>query len=255
MDSLLDFSGQVAMITGAASGFGRLLSQGLAARGCNLVIGDINQQELENTVSSLQLKDNKVVSLACDVSDESQVKAMVDAAMSNFGRLDIGVNNAGIAHSMTPLHEIEKATMDSQMAVNVNGVLFGMKHQIEVMLKQGSGHILNLSSMAGIGGAPKGAAYSAAKHAVVGLTRTAAVEYARKGIRANAICPFYSPTNILAQDGFDTEESQQRLARGCPMRRLAQPQEIVNTMILILSPGNSYMSGQTIAIDGAVSAW
>ncbi|MDO6710213.1 glucose 1-dehydrogenase [Aliiglaciecola sp. 2_MG-2023] len=255
MDSLLDFSGQVAMITGAASGFGRLLSQGLAARGCNLVISDINSEELANTVSSLKLGENKVISMLCDVSKEDQVKAMVDAAIENFGRLDIGVNNAGIAHHLTPLHKIDQATMDSQMAVNVNGVLFGMKYQIEAMLKQGSGHILNLSSMAGIGGAPKGAAYAAAKHAVVGLTRTAAVEYAKKGIRANAICPFYSPTNILALDGFDSPENQQRLAQGSPMRRLGQPQEIVNTMILILSPGNSYMSGQTIAIDGAVSAW
>lgn len=255
MDPLLDFTGQVAMITGAASGFGRLLSQGLAARGCNLVIGDINPEELQNTLDSLALDNNKAISVTCDVSDEAQVKNMVDAAVEHFGRLDIGVNNAGIAHSMTPLHEISKQTLDQQMSVNVNGVMYGMKYQIETMLKQGSGHILNLSSMAGIGGAPKGAAYSAAKHAVVGLTRTAAVEYARKGIRANAICPFYSPTNILATDGFDSPESQKLLARGCPMKRLADPQEVVNAMILVLSPGNSYMSGQTIAIDGAVSAW
>lgn len=243
------------MITGAASGFGRLLSQGLAARGCNLVLGDVNEDELKKTVTSLQLDGNKVFALKCDVSNELQVKAMVDKAITEFGQLDIGVNNAGIAHAMTPLHQIEQSTMDLQMAVNVNGVLYGMKYQIEAMLANGSGHILNLSSMAGIGGAPKGAAYAAAKHAVVGLTRTCAVEYARKGIRANAICPFYSPTNILDTDGMNTAEAHERLARGCPMRRLADPQEIVNTMILILSPGNSYMSGQTIAIDGSVSAW
>jgi NAD(P)-dependent dehydrogenase (short-subunit alcohol dehydrogenase family) len=130
-----------------------------------------------------------------------------------------------------------------------------MKYQIEQMLKQGSGHVLNIASMAGLGGAPKGGAYAAAKHAVVGLSRTAAVEYARKGVRVNAICPFYSPTNILALDGYDSKENQARLAQGCPMKRLADPQEVVNTMILILSPGNSYMNGQTIAIDGGVSAW
>ncbi len=255
MDALLDFTGKTAMITGAASGFGRLLAQGLAARGCNLVLGDINQEELQQTVNSLSLGDNNAVTLPCDVSQELQVKAMVDKALSEFGRLDIGVNNAGIAHSLAPLHELDQQTMDKQMAVNVNGVLFGMKYQIQAMLPQGDGQILNVSSMAGIGGAPKGGAYSAAKHAVVGLTRTAAVEYARKGIRVNAICPFYSPTNILAQDGFDSPENQERLARGCPMKRLADPQEVVNAMILVLSPGNSYMSGQTIAIDGAVSAW
>lgn len=255
MDSLLDFSGQVALITGAGSGFGRLLSQGLAARGCNLVISDINQAGLDETVASLTLGDNKVIAQLCDVSNESDCKAMADAAIEHFGRIDIGVNNAGIAHSVTAFHEIDAQTMQKQFDVNVNGVLFGMKYQIAQMLKQGSGHILNLASMAGIGGAPKGGAYSAAKHAVVGLTRTAAIENARKGVRVNAICPFYSPTNILAVDGFDSKEDQARLAMGCPMKRLADPQEVVNTMILILSPGNSYMTGQTIAIDGGVSAW
>lgn len=255
MDSLLDFSGQVALITGAGSGFGRLLAQGLASRGCNLVISDINQQGLDETVASLELGDNEVIAQLCDVSNEADCKAMADSAIEKFGRIDIGVNNAGIAHQVTAFHHIDEATMQQQFAVNVNGVLFGMKYQIEQMLKQGSGHILNLASMAGIGGAPKGGAYSAAKHAVVGLTRTAAIENARKGVRVNAICPFYSPTNILAVDGFDSKEDQARLAMGCPMKRLADPQEVVNTMILILSPGNSYMTGQTIAIDGGVSAW
>lgn len=255
MDTLLDFSGQVALITGAGGGFGRLLSQGLAKRGCNLVLSDINQQQLDETVASLELTDNKVIAQLCDVSDEQQCKAMAETALENFNRIDIGVNNAGIAHSLTALHELSGDVMDKQMSVNVNGVLYGMKYQIEQMLKQGSGHVLNIASMAGLGGAPKGGAYAAAKHAVVGLSRTAAVEYARKGVRVNAICPFYSPTNILALDGYDSKENQARLAQGCPMKRLADPQEVVNTMILILSPGNSYMNGQTIAIDGGVSAW
>ena len=255
MDDLLDFSGQVAVITGAGSGFGRLLAQGLAKRGCNLVLGDINQAGLDETVTSLSLSANKVVAQICDVSDESQCKALVDSAMEAFGKVDIGVNNAGIAHALSPLHLLEASTLDKQMSVNVNGVLYGMKYQIDAMLKGAGGHVLNISSMAGIGGAPKGGAYSAAKHAVVGLTRTAAVEYAKKGVRVNAICPFYSPTNIMAIDGYDSEENQARLAVGCPMKRLADPQEVVNTMILVLSPGNSYMNGQTIAIDGGVSAW
>ena len=154
---------------------------------------------------------------------------------------------------MTPLHQLTEVTRHSQFNVNVNGVLFGMKYQIEAMLKQGEGHVLNISSLAGLGGAPKGGAYAAAKHAVVGLTRTAAVEYARKGVRCNAICPFYSPTAILGE--FASEEGQAQLARGTPMKRLSKPQEVVNTMLLILSPGNSYMTGQTIAVDGGVTAW
>lgn len=255
MDTLLDFSDQVAVITGAAGGFGRLLSQELAKRGCNLVIGDIDQQGLDETVSSLQLGDNKVVAQICDVSNETQCKAMVDSAISNFGKLDIAVNNAGIAHSMSPVHKLEESVMNTQMAVNVNGVLFGMKYQIEAMIPKGKGHILNVSSMAGLGGAPKGGAYAAAKHAVIGLTKTAAVEYAKLGLQVNAICPFYTPTNIMNVDGMNTEQTRQRLAQGSPAKRLGTPQEIVNVMLLTLSPGNTYMTGQSIAIDGGVSAW
>lgn len=252
MDELLDFSGKVALITGAGGGFGRLLAQGLNKRGCKLVLSDINQQNLTDTLNSLEAPAD-AITLICDVAKEQDCKHMVDTALEKFGKVDIGVNNAGIAHDMTPLHQLTESTLDSQFGVNVNGVLFGMKYQIEAMLKQGEGHVLNVSSLAGLGGAPKGGAYAAAKHAVVGLTRTAAVEYARKGVRCNAICPFYSPTAILGE--FASEEGQAQLARGTPMKRLSNPQEVVNTMLLILSPGNSYMTGQTIAIDGGVTAW
>jgi NAD(P)-dependent dehydrogenase (short-subunit alcohol dehydrogenase family) len=252
MDELLDFTGKVALITGAGGGFGRLLAQGLAKRGCKLVISDINLQNLNETLASLP-DQNNAVSMLCDVSKEQDCKHMVDEALEKFGRVDISVNNAGIAHDLTPLHKLTEDTLHSQFNVNVNGVLFGMKYQIEAMLKQGEGHVLNISSLAGLGGAPKGGAYAAAKHAVVGLTKTAAVEYARKGVRCNAICPFYSPTAILGE--FASEEGQAQLARGTPMKRLSKPQEVVNAMLLILSPGNSYMTGQTIAIDGGVTAW
>lgn len=141
------------------------------------------------------------------------------------------------------------------MDVNVKGVLFGMKYQILAMLQQGKGNILNVSSMAGIGGAPKGGAYAAAKHAVAGITRTAAIEYGKKNVRVNAICPFYSPTNILNVEGYNTEQDRARMAMGCPMKRLGEPQEMVNVMLFLLSPGNTYMNGQTIAVDGGVSAW
>ncbi|KXI28741.1 SDR family NAD(P)-dependent oxidoreductase [Paraglaciecola hydrolytica] len=253
MDELLDFSGQVALITGAGSGFGRLLTLGLVKRGCRLVISDIDENNLAHTLEMAGDKAAQIISQRCDVANENDCKAMVDSAIQHFGRVDIAVNNAGVAHDMTPLHLLSEEILDKQWDINVKGVLFGMKYQIAAMLSQGSGHILNVSSMAGIGGAPKVGAYAAAKHAVAGLTKTAAVEYAKKGIRCNAICPFFSPTAILKD--FDTPESQAQLARGTPMKRLAQPQEIVNTMLLMLSPGNSYMNGQTIAVDGGVSAW
>ena len=253
MDELLDFSGQVALITGAGSGFGRLLTLGLLKRGAQLVIGDIDEVGLAQTLEQAGDLATRAISQHCDVANEQDCAAMVDSAIQHFGRVDIAVNNAGVAHELSPLHLLTAQTMDRQWDINVKGVLFGMKYQVAAMLAQGSGHILNVSSMAGIGGAPKGGAYAAAKHAVVGLTKTAAVEYARKGLRCNAICPFYSPTAILK--GHDSAESQAQLARGTPIKRLATPQEIVNTMLLMLSPGNTYMNGQTIAVDGGVSAW
>ncbi len=254
MDPLLDFTGKTALITGAASGFGKLLSEGLATRGCKLVLSDIDAAGLQATADALQ-QTTDVRTLAGEVSDEDHNAALVNLATDSFGHLDIAVNNAGIAHTPGPLHEMTEAIIDRQMAVNLKGVMFGMKYQLKAMLAKGEGHILNVSSLAGLGGAPKGGAYAAAKHAVAGVTRTGAIEYGRRNIRVNAICPFYSPTNILNVDGYNTQEARAQLAAGCPMKRLGEPQEIVNTMLLILSPLNSYMNGQTIAVDGGVTAW
>lgn len=255
MDALLDFSKETAIITGAASGFGKLLAHGLGNRGCNLVISDINQDGLTAIENELKAADIKVTSVAGNIAQESVSQQLVEAAMSTYGSLTIAINNAGIAHQPAPIHEMTEDIIDLQMGVNVKGVMFGMKYQLPVMLKQGQGHILNVSSLAGLGGAPKGGAYAAAKHAVSGVTRTAAIEYGRKNVRVNAICPFYSPTNILNVDGYNTPEAQAQLAQGSPMKRLGSPQEIVNTMLLMLSPGNSFMNGQTIAVDGGVTAW
>ena len=254
MDPLLNFTGQVALITGAASGFGRLLAKGLAERGAKLVLSDINETALEEVQTELQPL-TAVEVIAGNIAEETLNKALVELAIEKFGRLDIAVNNAGIAHTPAPVHEMTEAIMDSQFAVNVKGVMFGMKYQIPAMLSQKKGHVLNVSSLAGLGGAPKGAAYAAAKHAVAGVTRTAAGEYGRKNVRVNAICPFYSPTNILNVDGYNTPEAQAQLGQGSPMKRLGEPQEIVNTILLMLSPGNSYMNGQTVAVDGGVTAW
>jgi NAD(P)-dependent dehydrogenase (short-subunit alcohol dehydrogenase family) len=254
MDSLLDFTNRIVLITGAGSGFGRLLSKGLAERGAKLILTDIDETGLQ-TITDELLPITDVEMLAGDISSEALNKELVDIALAKFGRLDIAVNNAGIAHTPAPLHQMTEEIIDQQFAVNVKGVMFGMKYQVPAMLGQKEGHILNVSSLAGLGGAPKGGAYAAAKHAVSGITRTAAVEYGRKNVRVNAICPFYSPTNILNVDGYNTPEAREQLGLGSPMKRLGEPQEIVNAMMLILSPGNSYMNGQTVAVDGGVTAW
>lgn len=253
---LLDFDGSTILVTGAASGFGALFSTTVFHYGANLVLGDVDAPRLESFVKELDPSGERTLCLPCDVSCEQDCQELVEKAVNRFGSLDIAVNNAGIAQPMTALHEQTEAVFDQQFAVNAKGVFFGMKHQIIQMLQQESGIILNISSAAGLGAAPKLAAYGAAKHAVVGLTKTAAVEYARNNIRVNAICPFFSPTPLMTQSaGMDSQDAQLFLAKGSPMKRLADPQEVVNAMVLACSPANSYMTGQTIAIDGGVSAF
>jgi NAD(P)-dependent dehydrogenase (short-subunit alcohol dehydrogenase family) len=252
MDPLLNFKGKVAVITGAAQGFGKLLAEELAQRGAKLVISDINEAGVHKVADDIASTGAEIVALKCDVSKSEDCKAMVDSAIKYFGRVDIGVNNAGVAHEFHALHEIDEALMDSQFATNVKGVQFCMSHQIEQMLKQEGGAILNVSSMAGLGGAAKVGAYSMAKHAVIGLTKTGAVEYGRHNIRVNAICPFFTLTKMVTD--IADENMQDKMSRGAPMKRLGQPKEIVAMMLMMLSPANTYMTGQCIAIDGGVSA-
>jgi NAD(P)-dependent dehydrogenase (short-subunit alcohol dehydrogenase family) len=259
MDPLLNYQDKVVLITGAASGFGKLLSKEFASRGAKLVLGDINEAGLTEVVNTLTAESYEVVSARCDVSKETDCKALAELAKETYGQLDIAINNAGVPQEFTPITDTPEELLEQQLNINTKSVLFGMKHQIPLMLEKGEGIILNVSSMAGLGGAPKIGAYSAAKHAVVGLTKTAAVEYGRKNIRINAVCPFFSLTPMVTSSELtqhaSVEEVSNFLSQGSPMKRLGEPEEIVNVMLLLCSPGNTYMTGQTIAIDGGVSAF
>lgn len=257
-DPLLDFSGHRVLITGAGSGLGALLAQALAERGASLVLGDLQSAPLNALADSLRAQGASVVAQAGDVSSEATCRALVDAAVEQFGGLDSAVNNAGIAHPFISFEHLDEATLDRQFAVNVKGVMFGMKYQIPAIRAQGGGAILNVSSMAGLGGAPKIGAYAAAKHAVIGLTRTAAVEQARHKLRINAICPYYTHTPMVDEgdlSGTDRDAVQAMMAAGSPMKRLGQPAEIVAVMLMLLSPANTFMTGQAVAVDGGVSAF
>lgn len=244
----MQFQDKVVLITGAAGGFGKLLAQRLSERGAKLVLGDLNEQGVKAVAQSLP---GDALGLACDVAKEDQVQALADACISHFGQLDIAVNNAGMSTQMKSLLQITEQEMDLNFAVNAKGVLFGMKSQIPLMLQQG-GSILNVSSMAGLGAAPKLAPYCAAKHAVVGLTKTAAVEFAKKNVRVNAICPFFSYTPLI--DSLLESDMEGMMVNGSPMKRLADPEEIVTVMLSMIAPDNTYMTGQCIAVDGGVSA-
>ncbi|MDJ0711601.1 MAG: glucose 1-dehydrogenase [Woeseiaceae bacterium] len=244
-----NFAGKVVLITGAASGFGRLLAEKLAARGAKLALGDLNADGVKAVAAAL---DAPCIAGSCDVRAEQQVADFVAKTVSEFGRIDIAINNAGIGTPLKSLVETTEEDMDINFAVNAKGVFFGMKYQIPAMLEQGGGAILNVASMAGIHGAYKMTPYVAAKHAVVGITKTAALEYARNNVRVNAICPYFSPTPLVTE-GIDPEV-QAMVANGAPMKRLGTPEEMVDAMLHIVDPDNSYMTGQAIAVDGGVSA-
>lgn len=258
MDSLLDFSGKTALITGAASGFGKSLAAELAARGANLVLADFNEKGLAETVSELEGSGAKVASLVGDIAEESHSEELVALAIKTFGKLDIAVNNAGLAPKLAPLTQLDGSTLSRQLDVNTKGVAFGLKHQLRAMSAQKDGAILNVSSMAGLGGTPMGSSYGAAKHAVIGLTKTAAVECGGMNVRVNAICPFFTATpmvdNPIMNPNGDIEEVNKNLARGCPMKRIAKVEEVVSVMVMMLSPANSYMNGIAVPVDGGMSA-
>jgi len=256
LDPLLDFTGKVVLITGAAQGLGKLLAEELALRGAQLVLGDIKEEAVNDVANAINSRNGKAIGLACDVSRKSDCAAMVNAAVEAFGQLDIAVNNAGIAGEMKHVTEFTEADIDLQFSVNAKGVMFGMQCQIPQMRSGGGGMILNVSSMAGLGAAPKAAAYAAAKHAIVGLTKTAAFEYAGDNVRVNAICPYFTMTKMLTEIGSSggIEDINAFLGRGTPMRRVGRPEEIVNVMLMMISPGNTFMNGQAIAVDGGSSA-
>lgn len=248
------FQGKSVMITGAARGFGALAAEKFAAEGANVVLGDV-LPEVHDVAKALGGQ-----SLHCDVSNEDDVKALVAlTAEVGGGRVDIGLNNAGIVHDLQRLEDVSLETFNKQIGVNAGGCFLCMKHQLPIMVAQGGGAIVNVASVAGLGSAPGLSAYAAAKHAVVGLTKTVADEYARRNIRVNAICPSFTDTDMadtlrkVSADGEGGEIDPKFLGR-IPMRRVAEPEEIVQAMLWAASPENSFTTGQAIAIDGGLTA-
>ena len=252
----MGYENKSVLITGAGSGFGQRLAERLSGMGARLVLGDINEAGLEATKA---LCTGPVTLLRCDVSKEADCQALVAAGVEAYGGLDVAYNNAGMGgHVPKPMHQVTHEEFDLTLRVNTYGVFYGMKAQIPVMLQAGSGVILNTSSVAGILGAPFLGAYAAAKHAVVGLTRAAADEYARKGLRVNAICPAFADTPIMdgvvGHLGVPKDEAFTKVSSRVPMRRVADADEIVQAMIWACSDENSFMTGQALPIDGGLSA-
>lgn len=257
------FENQTVLITGAAGGFGSSMAELFAAHGANLVLSDYYAEGLDRFAAQMKEKGHDLASLSGNVAHEDHCKETVDLALKTFGRLDIAINNAGIGHLPAKTADVDSKQALATVQVDLMGVFYGMKHQIKAMEEGYNSHgrqasIVNVASLAGIGGAPTLSMYAAAKHGVVGLTKSAALEYARRGIRINAICPAFART-AMVEEGIlagkaGQADAEAHLTRGIPMKRLAEPGEITQSVIWVCDPKNSFMTGQAIALDGGTSA-
>ncbi|OUS05648.1 oxidoreductase [Rhodobacterales bacterium 52_120_T64] len=248
----MSFSGKTVLITGASAGFGAATAKLFSESGAKLVLGDISAEGLGEGISG------DFVTLVGDVRDPAYSKELVKLSIDTFGSLDIAINNAGIVHSFAKIPDLTEAESRKVIDVNLLGVFWALQAQLPVMEAQfaetGEGcAVVNLASVAGLGGASWLSIYGASKHGVVGLTRAAALEYARKGIRVNAICPSFAAT-AMAGEAVDDPEVESHMTRGVPMRRLATVNEVVQAILWAADPANSFTTGQNIAIDGGLGA-
>ena len=253
------FEGKVVALTGAAGGIGREAALRFAAEGASVVAVDLPGAELDETVRLVASAGGTAIAVGADVRDEAQVKAFIAAAIDTYGGLDALVNNAGIEGQVAPLTDTDVAHFDNVLAVNVRGVFLGIKHGAPAIAARGGGAIVNLSSVAGLGGTPGIVAYGASKHAVIGITKTAAMEFAPAQIRVNAICPSPVETRMMRalEQGMspdDPEAVHALMAASIPLGRYGEPSDVAALMLFLCSDESSFLSGAAIPIDGAMRA-
>jgi len=242
------------LITGAGGGIGAAAARLFAEAGANVVVVDINADNARSVADSIAGQGYKAIAIGCDVSDEAQVQAMVQKTVDTYGSLDAAFNNAGILHDYTPSVELSSETFDRIIAVNLKGVWLCMKYQIQQMLKQGKGAIVNTSSAAGLIGIPGLTAYGASKHGVNGLTKCVGTEYVTQGIRVNAICPGGVDTPMTRSMPKDNSRTPEQIAQGFgPSQRMGTPEEIAALALWLCTDAASYVTGQTIAVDGGMT--
>ena len=248
----ISFKNQVALVTGAASGLGLATARAFAESGASVVLADWNEEAAQSAAKELTDKGHKALAIRCDVSDDAQVEAMVKQTVAAFGRLDAAYNNAGVQNVLAETADTTREDYDRVMGINLRGVWSCMKYELQQMREQGSGAIVNCSSLGGlIGGAQRGI-YHAAKHGVIGFTKSAALEYATRGIRVNAVCPGMIQTPMsdkMIAEG-QGEELNAMLKAYVPMGRMGRPEEIADAVLWLCSSAASYVTGQSISIDG-----
>ena len=261
---MADFKNKIMIISGAGRGFGKGAAEAFGNLGAKLVLNDFDANTLADSLAGLKEAGIEVTGADGDIADEATSKKLVSLASSEFGGLDIALNNAGIAQDQVRLHETDSETAQRIVDVDLMGVFYAMKHQLPMLMQRYSEtgettNIVNVASAAGLMGSPKLAAYAAAKHGVVGLTRSAAIEYGKKGVRINALCPAFTRTRMVTDllDGSPKgrEAAEAGLVAGNPMGRLGEIDEVVQAMVWICSPENGFFNGQALSIDGGLTSF
>lgn len=247
------FAGRVALVTGAASGIGRGTALAFARAGAQLVLADIDADAGSALAAEIEAAGGSALFVRTDVADSQQVDHMIAAAVARFGRIDCAFNNAGIEEEHLKLAESEEALYDRMMAINVKGVWLCMRRQIAQMLVQGGGAIVNTASVAGLVGAPRHAIYAASKHAVVGLTKSAAVEYGKKGIRINSVCPGVIRTPMLERALARDPNWESSLVALHPIGRLGEVPDVAAAVLWLCSEESAFLCGHQLVVDGGMT--
>jgi NAD(P)-dependent dehydrogenase (short-subunit alcohol dehydrogenase family) len=244
------FLGKVAFVTGAANGIGRATALAFAREGASVVGADVSEQKNQETARMIEELGGRALAVGCDVSRSEDVRRALDVTVQTFGRLDFAFNNAGIEYTAKPVADVTEEEWDRIIAIDLRGVFLCLKYEIPLMLKQGGGAIVNTSSGAGVKGFSGGAAYVAAKHGLVGLTRSAALDYAARKIRINAVCPGIIDTPMMDRFSGGTAEGRQAVIAQEPIGRMGMPEEIAATVIWLCSDAATFVIGHAMVVDG-----